>query len=190
TMDNVLDGFLARSVIFTGSAEPQAMKQSTPELARRRDDLIEHARAFYNKAGLLDSLDMDDSVLGLAWSLEQEWMNSAAQSSRPDAAGPTLKRLSESVLKVAGLLAIDEAVPGETPKLTANHFDQARRLGLRWISSTLMLIDALGRTTFQKSCEAVLSTIRANPDGMRVRDVYRKHRKLDNRQFSEVLTAL
>ena len=36
----------------------------------------------------------------------------------------------------------------------------------------------------------MLSTIRANPDGMRVRDVYRKHRKLDNRQFSDVLTAL
>src|SRR5262249_43275834 len=109
---------------------------------------------------------------------------------RPDAAGPAFKRLSETVLKVAGLLAIDEVGFGEIPVVRAEHFEAARRLGDRWIASTLNLIDALGRTEFQQQCEALLVSVRSSTDGMRVRDLYRKHRKLTTREFNDVLAAL
>jgi hypothetical protein len=63
-------------------------------------------------------------------------------------------------------------------------------MGTRWISSTLALIDELGRTGFQQQCEGVLVTVRSHAQGMRVRDLYRKHRKLTTREFNDVLTAL
>jgi hypothetical protein len=190
TVDNVLDGFLPRFIVFSGSAESRPMQRSTKELSHQRDALIASARDYHNKSAVLNYLEMDDDVLRLAWSLEQEWEVRAAAADRPEAAGPALKRLAESVLKTAGLLAIDDTVAGEVPRVRAAHFECARQLGERWIPSTLVLIDALGRTTFQKSCQAVLATIRGNPIGMRVRDVYRKHRRLDSRQFSDVLAAL
>lgn len=190
TIDNVLDGFLARFVVFTGASEPRQMQRSTPELAVLREELIEHARSFHAKAQLLGALDITDEVLSLAWSLEQEWMGRAGECSRPDAAGPALKRLSESVLKVAALLAIDQAVEGEIPCVAHQHFEAARQMGARWIKSTLALIDALGRTQFRQECDAVLSVIRAHPKGIKLSDLYRRRRNLKKRDFEEVLGAL
>jgi hypothetical protein len=101
-----------------------------------------------------------------------------------------LKRLSDNVLKVAALMAIDSAEFGEVPRVALEHFEPARLLGLRWVNSTVKLVDAIGRTGFQRDCDGVLTTIRTSRDGMRIRDVYRKHRRLKNRDFNEVLTAL
>jgi phage/plasmid primase-like uncharacterized protein len=190
TIDNVLDGFLARFIVYTGSAEPQQMKQATPELVILRQSLIDHAEAFHRKASLLENLQIGEDVLAQQWKLEQEWNRRAQECSRPDAAGPALKRLSESVLKVAGLLAIDATVEGEVPIVTVADFECAQKLGDRWINSTIALIEALGRNTFQQNCEAVLATIHTYPSGTRLRDVYRKHRKLTTREFNDVLTAL
>jgi hypothetical protein len=190
SIDNVLDGFLARFVIFTGEADPRPMRRSTPELLTARLSLIDHAKRFQQTASQLQLLDMDDVVFELMWALEQDWKKRANDSSRPDAAAATLKRLSESVLKVAALLAIDQAVTGDIPQITAVHFEQARLMGSRWLTSGLSLIDELGRTGFQQQCEGILVTLRAHPNGMRARDLYRKHRKLNNREFNDVLTAL
>jgi hypothetical protein len=190
TIENVLDGFLARFIVFKGSAEPQRMKLSTPILKAQRLSLIEDAKIFHDKARALGSLYIEDDVLGLQWDLEQEWSRRAHECSRPDAAGPALKRLSESVLKVAALLAIDESGYERIPRISRVHFESARRMSTRWIDSTLALIDALGRNVFQRDCESVLSTILASRNGIRFRDLYRKHRKLKKRELNDVLDAL
>jgi hypothetical protein len=190
TIDNVLDGFLARFITATGAAVPRRMARATPELDRLREALIEHARQFHLKTRSIETLDLDDDVLELSWILEQEWSLQAPRCSRPDAAGPALKRLADSVLKVAALLSIDSAEPGAVPRVTASHFEQARMLGARWLDSTMMLIDALGRTAFQQDCQAVLTTVRSSPGGVPLRDLYRKHQRLKKRDFDEILAAL
>jgi hypothetical protein len=190
TIDNVLDGFLARFIVFTGSSTASAMRLASPELAGMRRALLTQAETFHKKAQVLGDLGIEDIVMDLAWALEQDLMKQANRCSRPDAAVPALKRLSESVMKTAALLAIDATPGSEVPKVTAIHFEQARRIGVRWINSTLKLIDALGRTSFQKNCQGVLASVRTNLGGMRVRDLYRKHAKLNMREFNEVLLAL
>lgn len=190
TIDNVLDGFLARFAVFSGTADPQPQKKVTPELRTLRLSLIRHAQEFHEKCRHIQSVDVDEDVLALAWDLEREWSKTAVESSRPEAAGPALKRLAETVLKAAGLLAIDEARLRQVAVIRGHHFEAARQIGGRWLKSTLKLIDALGRSEFQKNCESVLATIRQNPGGLKVREVYRKHRRLNTREFADVLSAL
>jgi hypothetical protein len=191
TIDNVLDGFLARFMVFSGSAEPQPLRRSTPDLVKQRFSLIEQANHFHEKARALRSpLYIENDVLDLQWQLEREWIRRAEGCSRPDAAGPSLKRLSESVLKVAGLLAIDAAGYERNPIISSHHFESARRMGIRWLESTLAVINALGRTTFERNCCVVLSTVRTHPEGIRMRDLSRKHRKFRVRDVRDLLSAL
>ena len=91
---------------------------------------------------------------------------------------------------MAGLLAIDEAAYERIPIVRVTHFESARHLGMRWIDSALALIEALDRNGFERNCRLVISTVRANPNGIRFRDLYRKHRKLKPRDVHEVLSAL
>lgn len=53
------------------------------------------------------------------------------ESSRPDAAGASMKRLAESTLKAAALLAIDESAPGTIPTVGVQHFQRALAMGER-----------------------------------------------------------
>ena len=190
SIDNVLDGFLARFLVFTGATSPRPQQRATERLAAQRQALIKHGRDFHTKACALDMLDIEDATLEAAWQLEQEYATNAEKCSRPDAAGPALKRLADSVLKLAALLAIDESEFGEVPRVSTGHLHQASQMGQRWIKSTLALIDALGRTDFRQECEAVLSIIRAHPQGIKLSDLYRKRRNLKKRDFEGVLTAL
>jgi hypothetical protein len=159
------------------------MQKATPELAAARRSLVQHAELFHRKAHQLENLNITDEVLNLAWILEQEWTTRrASECSRPDAAAPALK--------VAALLAIDEATEGKVPEVNARHFEYARLMGSRWIDSAVMLIDALGRTEFQQDCVAVLSSIKATQHGIRLSDLYRKHRRLKKKDFDQILEAL
>ena len=60
----------------------------------------------------------------------------------------------------------------------------------RWKVSTLEIIDALGATSFMRDTEAVLRTIAGSPNGIQVRDVLRRHRRLRQREFAEILDIL
>jgi len=53
TIDNVLDGFLARFAFVTGAAEPRPMTISTASMDAEWDALVEHAAAFHRKATTL-----------------------------------------------------------------------------------------------------------------------------------------
>jgi len=91
---------------------------------------------------------------------------------------------------VAGLLAIDEAGYDRIPRVSISHFEFARHLGMRWVDSTLGLIEKLGRTRFERNCDSVLSIVWAHPNGMRFRDLYRKLRQLKPRDVGDLLSAL
>ena len=109
TVDNVLNGFLARSTFISADSEPRPLTRTTAAIMTERDSLVEHAQRFYRKASAIDWVDLDDDVLGLAWQLETEWRELAENSTRPEAMGPSLKRLADTVFKTAALMAIDEA---------------------------------------------------------------------------------
>ena len=190
TIDNVLDGYLARFIFVTGAAKPRPLPIQTAAMHAEFDALVEHARGFAAKAGDIHSVDLDESARLQAWELEQRWGREAELSAHPDAAGPALKRLSESVLKIAALLAIDGAQPGEQTQVTTDLFGQAVAMAERWKVSTLEIIDALGATSFMRDTEAVLRTIAGSPNGIQVRDVLRRHRRLRQREFAEILDIL
>ncbi len=190
TIDNVLDGFLARFAFVTGAAAPRPLPLLTAAMEAEFDELVAHARLFEQKTRAIKSVDIDETVREQAWDLEQRWLEQASRSSRPDAAGPSLKRLSETVLKVAALLAIDEAAIGEQPRVTPALFACAEEMGERWKVSTLKVVEALGATSFMRDTEAVLLTILSTPAGIQVRDVMRRHRRLRQREFEEILDTL
>ncbi len=190
TIDNVLDGYLARFIFVTGAADPKPLPVLTTSMQAEFDAIVDHATRFSQRARATSALEIGGEVIDLAWQLEQKWLAEAIQSSRPDAAGPAMKRLAEAVLKTAALLAIDESVGTETPAVTSNHFARALEFGGRWKTCTMQVVEALGSTSFMRDIEAVLSTVLAHPKGIQVRDLMRKHRRLRQRDFEEILDTL
>jgi hypothetical protein len=91
---------------------------------------------------------------------------------------------------VSALIAIDEASENEIPIISIRHFECARLIGLQWLKSSIALLNALGSTEFQHDCDAVLETIRISPNGIKLSDLYRKHRRLKKRDFDQILEAL
>jgi hypothetical protein len=192
TIDNVLDGFLARFIFVTGTATPRRIGAETPEMVAARNHLVTHAIAFRDYAAGIERVLPSDAVLDAMWALEQGWGKLAKASRRPDAAGPALKRLAESVLKTAALLAIDRSrVAGRSSvDIEVEDFTAARKMGQRWLASTLAVIEDLGATGFQRDCDAVTATVRHAADGISQSALYRRHRQLRKRDFDEILQAL
>lgn len=190
TIDNVLSGFLTRFIFVTGAAMPQALKRTNAGMEREHTELIQLAHAFHLKARSIDRVDLRDDVLDLHWQLQQTWDARARESQRPDAVGPFVQRLADSILKIAALLAIDETTTGEPPCITLDHFDVAQTLGERWLVDSLRLIETLGATDFQRNTDAVMTTVIQHPAGIKLSDLYSRHRRLRERDFREILAAL
>ena len=190
TIDNVLDGFLARFIFVTGAADPRPLQKQTAQILAERDALLQHARDFVAKAERLVEVDVDPDVLAELWDLEQAWLAEANESARPDAAAPAMKRLTEACLKVAALLAIDRTDSDALPTVTGDDFQVALTMGERWRTSTMQLIEALGSTSFMRDLEAVGMTVADRPQGIARRDHLRKHRRLRKREFDEILQTL
>ena len=188
TIDNVLDGFLTRFVFVTGAADPRPLGRLTREMMDARYDLIEHAHRFTHRAHATGMIEVDDETLDAAWELEQCWLTGVEDTSRPDATAAAMKRLSEAVFKVAGLIAIDESEHDVV--ITREFFDRARIMGERWRDCTLALIEALGSTEFTRNLDAVNDTIQRRTDGISISDLSRTHRKLRKRDFEEILDTL
>lgn len=186
TIDDVLDGLLARFIFTSGSADERPPQRSSPALDAAWRGVVKLAEAFHDRAGERLSVDIPDPVLAAHWELEKRYKAEALTAPRADAAGPAMKRLAETVLKVAALLAIDRA-GGE---ISPDDLVAAAGLGERWKRTTLALIADIGRTRFQARCDAVLTTIRTHPQGISQSGLYRAHRDLDGREFSNVIEAL
>ena len=60
----------------------------------------------------------------------------------------------------------------------------------RWQADTLHVVEALGATSFIRDMDAVLQAVLANPKGIAIRDLMRKHRRLRQRDFEEILETL
>jgi len=186
TIDDVLDGLLSRFVFTSGRADEQPPKRMTASLERAWDDVVTLARAFRDRAEALTRIEISDAVLAAHWTLESSYKAAAQREAHPEAAGPAMQRLAETVLKVSALLAIDRGgTEVELDDLTA-----AAAMGERWKRTTLAVIADIGRTLFQSRCDAVLKTILANPKGISLAKLYRTHRDLDKRDFVNVLDAL
>ena len=57
-------------------------------------------------------------------------------------------------------------------------------------SSPLRVIEALGQTRFQRDADDVAETVRRHEKGIKLSDLYRRHRRLKQRDFTEILSAL
>lgn len=121
TIDNVLDGFLARCVIVTGSASGRRLSVASDEIRAAGAAVYDQARRYSTRAQAIQQVAIAPAVLDRHWALEQNYLRRAEASARPDAAGPSLKRLSETALKLAALLAIEEAT-GTVLSLREEHF--------------------------------------------------------------------
>lgn len=186
TIEDVLDGLLARFVFASGTAEEQRPRAMTPAIKQAWADLVTLARAFHDRAEELVLLDVPEPVLDLSWDLEKRFKVAALAHPRPDAARPAMKRLAETALKVAALLAIDRGRAGLDP----DDFADAAALVECWQGTTLGLIADIGRSRFQARADKVLATIRTHPAGLMLSALYRAHRDLAQREFDEVLGAL
>jgi hypothetical protein len=189
TIDDVLDGLLARFVFTTGSAEEQRMRPMTPALELAWREILDAAEVYHARAADVLTIGLPEPVLDREWQLEQRLKAAALRSGRPDAARPAMKRLAETVLKVAALLALERADAGSAA-ITEGDWDAAEALAAPWEQTTLAVVGDIGRTRFQARCDAVLATIRAHPKGIKLSALYRAHRDLSQREFDEVLHAL
>jgi hypothetical protein len=189
TIEDVLDGLLARFIFTSGAAEERRMAPMTPALETAWTAVVQQAQAFHDRAQDVLTITLPEAVLDQEWALEQQLKTEALRHPRPDAARPAMKRLAETVLKVAALLALDRAQDG-TATITAGDFDAAATLAAPWHRTTLALLADLGRTKFQARADGVLASVRAHPGGMSHRLLYRAHRGLGVREFDEVIGAL
>ena len=189
TLDNVLDGFLPRYIIVTGSAEGRRLSITSDEIRAASTALYAQAQRYYQRAQTIEQVAINPAVLDRQWAMEQDYRRRAETSLRPDAAGPSLKRLAETALKLSALLAI-EAETGTVLSIREEHFLVAAQITDKWAGNALRLVEALGRTTFQKDCEAVLQSVQTCPSGLLLSALYRMHRRLRERDFREILDAL
>jgi hypothetical protein len=185
-IEDVLDGLLARFVFTSGFADERRMARSTGELEAAWSEVLAHGKAFHDRAQKILTIDLPEEVLEAEWALELQLREQATPHPRCDAARPAMKRLAETILKVAALLAIDR----NRATVTVEDFDQAAALARPWIVTTLALIADLGRSRFQARADAVLGTITTRPKGIPRGELFRAHRALTGREFDEVLTAL
>ena len=189
TIEDVLDGLLARFVFTSGTAEERRAQPMTPAIEEAWRSVVDLARGFHERAGELLRITVPEVVLDLNWELEKRYKAAALAHPRPDAARPAMKRLGETVLKVAALLAIDRTTAGVT-SLEPRDLEAAEAMAECWQATTLDIITDLGRTRFQARADKVLGTIRAHPKGIMLSALYRAHRDLGQREFDEVLGAL
>jgi hypothetical protein len=189
TIEDVLDGHLARFVFTSGAAEERPMQPMTAEIEAAWREMVALARDFHERAQEVLRIELPPAVLAREWQLEQRLKALALKQPRPDAARPAMKRLAETVLKVAALLALDRVRDG-CVTVTEADFDAAARLAEPWQRTTLALLADLGRTRFQARSDAVLATIRAHREGITHRKAFRAHRGLTSREFGEVIMAL
>jgi hypothetical protein len=189
TIDDVLDGLLARFVFTSGSAEERRPQTMTAALEDAWRTVVAHAHAFHDRAEDMLSVAIPEPVLDDAWDLEKRFKAAAMTHPRPDAARPAMKRLAETVLKVAALLAIDRSRDGSAT-IDGRDLEAAVGMAERWRTTTLAVIADIGRTRFQARADAVLRTIRAHPKGIMLSTLYRAHRDLAQREFDDVLGAL
>jgi hypothetical protein len=189
TIDNVLDGFLARFLIVMGSASERELPMLTEAIRSAGTAVYDQARHYHARAQAVQQVAIAPDVLARQWALEQDYRRRAQASSRPDAAGPSLKRLAETALKLSALLALEEET-GTIVSIREAHFLLAVQITDKWAGNALRLIEALGRTTFQRDCEAVLRTIQQRPAGIPKGQLYRLHQRLRQRDFEEILGAL
>lgn len=188
TVDNLLDGFLPRFIVITGAAAGRPLPLLTPSITAARATLYAQLSRYALQAQSIQHVVLSPEVLEAQWSLEQTFLRRAETSGRPDAAGPSLKRLAETALKVAALLAIEDATNGVL-SIRIEHFTLASLIATRWADSSVRLVEALGATSFQKECTSVFQTIQQRP-GVSVSLLYRTHRRLRKREFDEILDAL
>lgn len=189
TIDDVLDGLLARFVFTTGTADERQAQKMTPGLEDAWREVIALARGYHERAAEILRVDIPDAILAAHWETEKRYKAVAQSAPRPDAARPAMKRLAETVLKVAALLAIDRTTDGAAV-MDLDDFHAAEAMAARWQTATLGIIADIGRSRFQATCDDVLGTIRKHPEGVSRSALFRAHRALRGREFDEVLTAL
>ena len=189
TIDNVLDGFLARFVMVMGSASERELPMITDAIRTAGSAVYDQARAYADRARSIQQVAIEPVVLARQWQVEQDYRRRAESSARPDAAGPSLKRLAETALKLSALLAIEEDT-GTVMCIREAHFLVAVQITDKWAGNALRLVEALGRSSFQRDCEQVLRTITQRPNGIPKGQLYRLHQRLRMRDFEEILSAL
>lgn len=188
TMDDVLDGHLARVTFTSGSAEEAPMKARTPEIEAAWRGVIDLAFTFRERAQVVQHVTIAEEVMAAEWQLEKEFKEAARSQAKPEVAAPAMKRLAEGVLRTAGLLAVEQATAGRA-EIQLPQWEAAVALSAPWQDTTLALVADIGRTQHQARCDAVLATIRAKP-GLTRSALFGTHKGLRAREFDEVLTAL
>jgi putative DNA primase/helicase len=189
TIDDVLDGLLARFIYTSGGAPEQPMKRRTVDLDTAWTQVVALAQAFYERAQDVPTIEISDALMITHFNLEQQFKAAATAAARPDAAKPAMKRLAVSVLQIAGLLALERAHQGAAV-LTEADLDAAVALSPPWQATTLALIADIGRTQHQARCDSVLATVRSHPEGVARGLLFRLHRGLKGREFEEVVGDL
>jgi putative DNA primase/helicase len=189
TVQDVLDGLLARFIFTSGTAEERRETPWSPALETAWRGVIERGRAFHDRAADVLQIQVAPRILDLKWDFERRLKAIALEQPRPDVARPAVKRLADTTLKVAALLALERATNGAA-SIDERDWQSAEAMAERWQVTTLALIADLGRTRFQARTDAVLSTIKAHPKGIPSRLLYRAHRGLAQRELAEALDAL
>jgi putative DNA primase/helicase len=189
TIDDVTDGFLARFTVSAASAEEERMKRTTPAIEAAWERVIVLAKSFAERSQEVLTVEYPDAILDMEWETEKRYKATARTHGRPDAAQPAMKRLAETVFKVAGLFALDARQEGAAC-ITPGQFEATLRLAEFWQTSALAMIEDIGRTQHQARCDAVVATVAAHAKGIARRDLFRKHRGLKGREFEEVISDL
>jgi hypothetical protein len=181
-----LSGFMPRFLVYSGSADPKPSRRPSEAILTARRELVSHLRRIRERAAAIPGpLGVDDAVYEAAWGLEQQWTHTVKNTVvRSSVAGAIVKRLLESLYKVAALLALDRA----KAYVTAEDYQQATAMGQRWLASALELAQAAAASRFEKQCALVLEVI--GDDWTTMRTILRRHRWLRIKHLEDILAAL
>jgi hypothetical protein len=188
TEQELLDGHLTRFIFTSGTATAKPMQRWTDAHEQAWAAVVKTGQRLHAQAQDVLTVQMSENRLVEAFAIEQAFVRMAQSSPRPDAARPTMKRLADSLLTVAGLLALERAEAGAV-EMSAVDLEAALALSGPWQAATLKVVEDVGRTQHQMNCDNVLATVNAR-NGITHRELFRAHRRLKGPDFKQVVDDL
>lgn len=177
---HVESGFVPRFLFFLGEADRGSRRRAklfSPDDLQERDHLIhefsELHNAFHTEQNLrighastpkkkLWFATMTDEALERWNDLNDELIDYAHQSERPDLFYPVVQRLADSLLKASLLLAAARA-PGEAVVITLEDVLHAIHYGEQWFFWSVEVIRNVGKTPYEEKLAKIHDYIYRNP---------------------------
>ena len=182
THEHVSSGFIPRFVFVTAESDTSKLQPLGPPTVKdlgNRGILIERMEKLVDHYGSPSRVHVGRKapttphrpaeLTPEAWArynlLENDLVQSGLDSEKPELMTPLFDRLSKNILKAAILIAAARQVDSEEDSVEVTVLDiiHAVRYGKQWRAYAIEIVNGIGKTTYERDLERILTAIIKRP---------------------------